>query len=69
ESIENLPGEMSIVSISHALPSVQFADRILVLNQRTIESEGTHDQLMEESPTYQDLYNLQVDEFDSAFTS
>lgn len=67
DSIEQLPGEMTIVSISHALASVQFADQIIVLDDRTIEASGTHDELLGTSPTYEKLYNLQVDEMETAF--
>jgi len=68
ESIENLTSDITIISISHALSSVQFADRILVLSNQTIEATGSHSELVSESPTYEKLYNLQVDDFETAFS-
>lgn len=66
-AIENLPREMTLLTISHALATVQFADEIIVLNDHTIEAVGKHDTLVEESPTYRELYEHQVDELETAF--
>lgn len=67
KAIENLPEEISLVTISHALSTVQFADRIIVLNDHTIESVGKHAELVEDSPTYGQLYEHQVGEIRTAF--
>ncbi|MFB6347615.1 MAG: ABC transporter ATP-binding protein [bacterium] len=67
KAIENLPSDISLVTISHALSTVQFADRIIVLNDHTIESIGEHSQLVESSPTYSQLYEHQVNEVKTAF--
>jgi ABC-type multidrug transport system fused ATPase/permease subunit len=67
DAIENLPTEMTLLTISHALATVQFADEIVVLNDHTIEDVGTHSALLEESPTYRELYEHQVDDLQTAF--
>ena len=45
--------------IAHRLSTIKHATRILVLNSGTVESIGTHDELLESSPTYKKLYDLQ----------
>lgn len=67
DAIEKLPTEMTLLTISHALATVQFADQIMVLNDHTIEAIGDHSSLLEESPTYRELYEHQVDDLETAF--
>lgn len=67
KAIENLPDSLSLVTISHALATVQFTEEILVLNDHEVEAVGTHDELLETSPTYKQLYEHQVDEVQTAF--
>jgi len=67
QALEKLPDELTLVTISHALATVQFADRILVLNDRRREAVGEHSDLMNSSPTYRQLYEHQVDEIQTAF--
>lgn len=69
KAIENLPESISLVTISHALATVQFADRIVVLNQHEIEAIGEHEELVEKSPTYKQLYEHQVSELQTAFNT
>lgn len=47
------------IIVSHRLSAVQWADKILVLNDGEVEAMGTHSQLLETSSTYQNLYLLQ----------
>ena len=42
----------TIILIAHDMRSVIGADRIIVLNHGELEAFGTHDELMEHSPTY-----------------
>ena len=39
--------------------SIKTSDRIVVLNQGEISSIGTHEELMNSDPIYQNLYQLQ----------
>ncbi|MBV9493404.1 MAG: ABC transporter ATP-binding protein [Acidobacteria bacterium] len=48
------------VLISHRFSSVRMADRILVLHDGRIEAAGTHQELLEESPRYAELFELQA---------
>jgi hypothetical protein len=48
------------VLISHRFSSVRMADRILVLADGIVEAAGTHDELMEQSGRYSELFELQA---------
>lgn len=48
--------------IAHRLSTVRHADVILVFNNGTIESMGTHAELLKTSPTYEKLHSLQFAE-------
>ena len=52
---ESLPDATKIV-IAQRISSVQHCDHILVLNNGEAEAYGTHEQLLEESPIYQEVY-------------
>jgi ATP-binding cassette subfamily B protein len=58
-----LPGT-TIVLIAQRVSSVQDADRILILDAGGIQGSGTHQELLRENPSYQELYRSQVGEAD-----
>jgi ABC-type multidrug transport system fused ATPase/permease subunit len=45
--------------VAHRLSTIQFADRILVVQKGRIREEGTHDALMEKGGLYRKLFELQ----------
>jgi len=51
-------GRTSLV-IAHRLSTVLAADQIMVLQDGTIQDEGTHDELLERSERYRELYETQ----------
>lgn len=51
-------GRTSIV-IAHRLSTVQYADRILVLDKGTIIEQGNHQELLAQNGAYRKLYDLQ----------
>ncbi|MDC0980209.1 ABC transporter ATP-binding protein [Bdellovibrionales bacterium] len=60
ESISSPEGLLkTTIIVSHRLSAVQWADRIIVLNDGEMEAIGSHQELLKSSPTYQNLYMLQ----------
>ena len=56
---ENIPGTTKIF-IAQRISSVQDADMIIVMNGGKIAAMGTHEQLMEQSRLYREIYEAQV---------
>ena len=58
-SLENLAKNRTTFVIAHRLSTIRNAQRILVLTEKGIEEEGTHEELLEKKGAYETLYNLQ----------
>lgn len=56
---ENLK-DTTVIMIAQRVQSVMSADCILVLDRGRIVASGTHEELLESSPVYQDIYQSQV---------
>ena len=56
---EEIPGTTKII-IAQRVSSVQDADRIVVMENGTIESCGTHEELLAKSPIYREVYESQT---------
>lgn len=57
--VEEIPGTTKII-IAQRISSVQHADKIIVMENGSIESIGNHDELMKISPIYREVYESQV---------
>jgi ATP-binding cassette subfamily B protein len=42
--------------IAHRLSTIALADEIVVLDEGRIAARGTHDELLETTPVYRDIY-------------
>ena len=56
---EELPGMTKLI-ISQRISSIQDADRIIVMDDGRIVNIGTHDELLQTSQIYQEVYETQV---------
>jgi ATP-binding cassette subfamily B protein len=54
-----MAGPKTIVIVSHRLSAVNFADRIIALDQGRIVESGSHRQLMESDNYYAKTFRLQ----------
>jgi subfamily B ATP-binding cassette protein MsbA len=59
EALANLIQNRTVVVIAHRLSTIRRANRIAVLESGRITAIGSHDELLNTSPTYQKLYQLQ----------
>ncbi len=47
--------DLTSIIVTHRMSTARSADRIIVLDEGRIEAEGTHEELLETSPTYREL--------------
>ena len=58
---EKIPDTTKII-IAQRISSIQDADRILVFDNGRMEAAGTHEELLESSPIYKEIYESQTKE-------
>ena len=54
--------DMGVVIVAQKISSIIETDKIIVLNEGSIEAVGTHQDLIETSKTYQEIYLTQKEE-------
>ncbi len=62
KSLDELAKDRTTLVIAHRLSTIRNADEILVLTPNGIEEQGNHNELMDKSGIYADLYNMQFEE-------
>lgn len=60
EALEETMAETTSIVIAQRISTVLNADHIVVLDKGTISARGTHDELMESSPIYKEIYDSQL---------
>jgi ABC-type multidrug transport system fused ATPase/permease subunit len=58
-AIDKATQNRTVILIAHRLSTILKADKIVVLEKGKIVGMGTHQELMQNCPRYQHLYNLQ----------
>jgi ATP-binding cassette, subfamily B, bacterial MsbA len=58
-ALEKLTAGRTVIAIAHRLSTILSADQIVVMDQGRIKEIGTHAELLEKSPHYRRLYDLQ----------
>ncbi len=59
QALENLMRQRTSIVIAHRLSTILSADRIVVLDQGSIISQGSHEQLLYKCSLYKKLYEMQ----------
>ena len=59
ESFRNNLKGTTVIIIAQRISSVQYADKIVVLDEGTVADVGTHDELMKNSRIYKEIYDSQ----------
>lgn len=59
DSLEKLAKNRTTFVIAHRLSTIKNAEKILVLTEKGIAEEGTHQELIEKHGIYEKLYNMQ----------
>ncbi|NQT32218.1 MAG: ABC transporter ATP-binding protein [Candidatus Omnitrophica bacterium] len=59
DAINNLMKGRTVVVIAHRLSTIKHADKIVVIDKGRIVGSGSHEELMNTSPLYQKLYEMQ----------
>ena len=56
--------DATVILISHRVTTLMSADKIMVLNQGSIEEMGTHQELIKQQGIYRKIYDIQMSQDD-----
>ncbi len=59
-ALSNLLKKKTVIVIAHRLTTITKADNIVVINKGDVESEGRHDELLNKSVIYKNLWEQSV---------
>ncbi len=59
-AIDNLIKNTTTIIIAHRLSTIINSNKIILLNEGKLEAEGTHEELLKKSSTYQKLYDQEI---------
>jgi ATP-binding cassette subfamily B protein len=60
EALENIMKDSTNIIIAQRISTVLKADKILVLDKGSIVDIGSHNELLESSPIYREIYDSQL---------
>ena len=60
KSLRYLTKGKTLILIAHRLPTVIYADQIIVMNQGKVDSRGTHEELLQSSQLYRTMWNTYI---------
>jgi ATP-binding cassette, subfamily B, bacterial AbcA/BmrA len=60
QSIENLKGKQTVVSVAHKLNMITRADQIVVMAEGAVSGIGTHEELIQQDGLYRSMYEKQL---------
>lgn len=61
ENLKTMLPKMTKIIISQKVSTIQDADKIIVLNEGSVNSIGTSDELLKTDAIYQDIYHIQME--------
>jgi ABC-type multidrug transport system fused ATPase/permease subunit len=63
-ALERLAKGRTVIAIAHRLSTILKSDKIIVMDQGTIVETGTHKELLNSSPLYRKVYEMQFHDHD-----
>lgn len=60
-ALEQLSKDRTTIVIAHRLSTIRNADEILVINDKTVQEQGSHQSLLERNGLYAKYYNMQFE--------
>lgn len=58
-AIKNMENDMTVIIVSQRAASIQYADKIVVMDDGAVAGIGTHEQLLADNVIYQEIYYSQ----------
>lgn len=59
QAVKSMKSDMSVIIVSQRASSIQYADKIIVMDDGKMAGIGTHEQLLAENEIYQEIYYSQ----------